>query len=62
MTYVEVWSEKYNKYDINIVTEGKYNVDIDNIASTKDRSIASYIAKEIARRKNLTIQFRINNH
>ena len=51
MTYVEVWSEKYNKYDINIVTEGKFDVDIDNIASTKDRSMASYIAKELARRK-----------
>ena len=61
MTYVEIWSENVNEYYINIVKEGKKDMFVDEIAKTKDRSLASYIAKHIATKHKLNIQFRINN-
>lgn len=61
MSYVEIWSTDKNRYDVNIITEQKRNVVVDNIANTKDRSIACFIAKEVARRNKLKIEFRIDN-
>lgn len=59
MSYVEVWSENVKKYYINIVKETKKDVKIEEFANTKDRSLASVIAKHVAKTNKLTIHYNI---